>query len=503
MKTLLLFSSFLWVNIVVLQAQNLNKYPVNVAKSAPAFVKFRDRIKTAEFSTPSAYDNYQIRVRNDDNTLIIQYNGSGDKPPDEGLIITEGNRDHFLIVSFLKDYDINKHAQLYYGLEDLKNLKALAAEQTEMANASESEQKALLEKKQKAEAEAHKNAFAAAEKERERQEAQRKTALEAARKVQVKKEQEEKTALAKAEKDRLDLEKEQKRLAKEREDAIKKEAAITAEKERIASAKMDETKKAQQEAEKQRTLEKAQQDRLAKEKKEEEAKAKLAAAQEAKAKLEAQKQAGAEEKKYNIVGLWGRYGKNGIHVFEIPDKQRDWVNADFYLAKDTQLNFEMSQQMMQQADRKFEVQYGGDLKSKANIEIADIQFKGPFTYYKIKINNPGTEDFLTGAVVAQVYDRNKGHKLELKTSYFTYIGMYPLVRPQTAQYAVLVTRTPVIENEDNIVLYVYERREQLGSAFALIRGEALNKEMGKIERTFSRSGKNVEDKDKKKRKKNK
>src|SRR5690606_15806286 len=111
--------------------------------------------------------------------LIIQYNGSSDKPQDEGLSITEGNRSHFFIVSFLNNYDINKHAQLYYGLDDLKNLKALAAEQTQMANASESEQKALLEKKQKEAAAEQRNALAAAEKERQQQQAQRKVALEA------------------------------------------------------------------------------------------------------------------------------------------------------------------------------------------------------------------------------------------------------------------------------------------------------------------------------------
>ncbi len=501
MKKFLLIFIFFVAVVSQLQAQNLNKYPVNVAKSAPAFIKFKDRIKTAEFSTPSAYDNYQIRVRNDDNTLIVQYNGSGDKPPDEGLSITEGNRSHFVIVTFLKDYDINKHAQLYYGLDDLKTLKNLAEEQKVMANANESEQKALVEKKQKAEAEERQKAFAAAEKDREEKEAQRKVALENEKKIQAKKEQEEKAVLAKAEKERIALEKEKAKIEKEKAAAIKKEKAIEVEKERIAKSKIDEAKKAQQEAEKQKALEDAQKERLAKEKREEETQAKLAAAQEEKARLETQKKANEEDKKYNIVGLWSRYGKNGIFVFEIPDKQRDWVNADFYLAKDTQFNYEMSQQMMTQADRKFDVQYGGDVKNKSNIEIADIQFKGPFTYYKIKINNPGAEDFLTGAVVAQVYDKDKAHKLELKTSYFTHIGMYPLVRPQTSQYAVLVTRTPVIENDDNIVLYVYERREKLGSAFAIIKGETLNKEMGKLEQSFSKSGKNTEGKGKKKKKK--
>lgn len=496
----MLLSIFCFGNFLSLHAQNLNKYPVNVAKSAPAFIKFKDRIKTAEFSTPTAYDNYQIRVRNDDNTLIIQYNGSGTKPADEGLTITEGNRNHFFIVSFLKDYDINKHAQLFYGLDDLKNLKNLAAEQSQMANVSESEQKALVEKRQKQEEEERKNAFAVAEKEREKKETERKAELEAAKKVQAKKEDEEKAALVKAEKERVALEKEKQKVERERQDAIKKEKAIEAEKERIAKSKIDEEKKAQQEAEKQKALERAQEERIAKEKRETETNAKLAAAKEEKARLETQKKANEEDKKYNIVGLWSRYGKNGIHVFEIPDKQRDWVNADFYLAKDTQYNFEMTQQMLGQADRTFDVQYGGDLKAKSNIEVVDIQFKGPFTYYKVKINNPTNEDFLTGAVVAQVYDKDKAHKLELKTSYFTYIGMYPLVRPNTSQYAVLVTRTPVIENDDNIVIYVYERREKLGSVFALLKGETLNKEMGKLEQSFSKSGKNTEGKKKKKSK---
>lgn len=549
--------------------QNLNKYPVNVAKSAPAFIKFKERIKTAEFSTPTAYDNYKIRVRNDDNTLIIQYTGTAGVGTDEGLSITEGNRSHFIIVSFLKDYDINKHAQLYYALDDLKALKNIVSEQSKLANASKEEVKEIQEKKQQDEEAERKKILAAAEQERIAKEADKKRKLEAESKAQVLKEQQEKEALAKAEKEKiaieketLALEKENKRLEKEKEAALKKENDIKIEQERIAKQKEAQQKKRDEEmaakAEKERKAleernkrlekekelaatkenelkiaqekaafekaekkrkqqeeadriaqEKAEATRIAKEKKDAEDarkklaaieaekerleklriekekrdaenKARLAAIQAEKERLEVLRKQKEEENKYNEIGLWNRYGKQGINVYAIPEKQINWVNADFYLDTDTLNNYQTSAEVLAKPDKKIKAQYG-PFKNNVSIELKDIYFKGAFTYYKLKINNPTDEDFLTGAVVANVYDSSKQHKLQLKISYFTYISAYPIIKPKTERYVVMVTRTPSIENTDDVVLLINERREERGSAYALIDGETFNNAMGGIE----------------------
>lgn len=560
--------------VVVGYTQNLNKYPVNVAKSAPAFIKFKDRIKTAEFSTPTAYDNYKIRVRNDDNTLIIQYAGTAGVGTDEGISITEGNRSHFIIVSFLKDYDINKHAQLYYALDDLKVLKSLIAEQSKLATTSNEEIKENQEKKQKEDEAERQKLLVMAEKDRLEKEANIKKKLEAESKEQALREQQEKEMLAKAEKEKLNLEKERiaseketKRLEKEREAAIRKEDELKAEQERIAKIKEAQKKKQQEEAlakaekerialeernrrlEKEKELatskenelkiaqekaaflkeekkrkekeeadriaqEKAEALRLAKEKKEAEDarkklaaieaekerleklriekekkdaenKARLAAIQAEKERLELVRKQKEEENKYNEIGLWNRYGKQGINVYSIPEKQINWVNADYYLDKDTLYNYEASQEVLAKADKKIEAKYGA-FSNKVSIELKDIYFKGPFTYYKIKITNPTDEDFLTGAVVAHLYDGDKQHKLELKISYFTYIGHYPLIKPKTEKYVVIVTRTPAVENTDDVVLYIHERREERGSAYAMINGETFNNAMGGVEQKMSK-----------------
>lgn len=497
MKKYLIISFLAWSAPSAVQAQNLNKYPINVAQRAPAFIKFKERIKTAEFSTPTAYDNYQIRVRNDDNTLIIQYSGAGNTPIDEGLSIVEGKRNHFLIVSYLKDYDINKNAQLYYALDDLKNLKTIATEQNQMANASQAERDALAEKKRKAEEEKQEQEMIAAKNEIKQKERSRKKEIEAEKIANTKKEQEEKALLAQKEKEQLALQKEQQKLAKEHQEAVRKEKAIEAEKEKLAKAKMDESQRVYKAAQQQIALEKAQAERQAKEKREEEAKAKLLAAQEEKASLAAQKKSREEERKYGTVGLWERYGKKGISVYEIPEKQMEWVNADFYLSKDTLFNYNMAQQIMAQDDRDIEATQGSQIKNNVTIALKDIQFKGPYTYYKIKIDNPGDEDFLTGAVVAEVYDQNKAHKQELNISYFTYIGMYPLLRPHSSHYVVLATRTPTIDNGDDVVLFLYERREARGYAHILIKGATLNREMGKIEQPINKSEKPKKKKEKK------
>lgn len=482
--------------------QNLNKYQVNVAKAAPAYIKFKDKIKNAEFSTTTAYDNYQIRVRNYDNTLIVQYVGADAKPVDEGLTILEGSRSHFLIVSFFPDYDINKHPQLSFKLDDLKLLKSLVSKQEQQVNLSDAERTAALQKQKAEEAAEQQQALAQAEKERNAQEAERKKALEAERKKETEKEKSDKAALAKAEQERVSAEKEKKKLEQERAAALKKEQALEAEKERIAKQNIDEAKRIRLEQEKQAAIDKLQQERLVKEQKEQAAKEKLAAIQEQKTVLEAAKKKKEQDSKYSTIGLWNRYGKHGINLYEIPEQQKNWINADFFLSQDTLFNYQSSQEILSKADREIAATYGA-FKSGVSIAVKDVQFKGPFTYYKIKIDNNTDEDFLTGAVVVQIYDKDKAHKQELKCSYFTYIGFYPIVKPHEQHYVVLATRTPVIDNEDNVVVYMHERREDKGSAFALMEGTVINKELGKIEKVITKSSPVEKEGKKKKKKKDK
>lgn len=470
MKKILLLLRLLMLNVLSLSAQNIDGLSINVAKIAPAYIKFNDKIKTAEFNANTAYDNYQLRVRNDDNTLIIQYTGTG-ATVDEGLTITEGSRSHFFIISFLNDYDINKHKQLYYTFDDLKKLKqTIAAKQEKSSSNDKEEDKAAQEQIRANEEQERQKEIDKAEKQKQQALVAQQQELEAQKKKNAAEEKKAKEELAKAQ--AADLKK-----TKEQEAAIAKEKALAAEQKKITQQQLDEAAKQKLLDQKQKQLEAAQKER---EKKEQE---QLLAKQQLEA-LQAKQIAVEDEKKYTTLGLWKRYGQYGINLYEIPDDQKNWINGDFFIAADTIYNYEQAQLVLQKPARQIEASYGA-FKEPITLKITDISFSGPFTYYKINIENNSKEDFLSGGIVMDIYDENKAHKQQMKCSYFTYIAFYPIIKPNTNQNVVFVTRTPVVEPSDDAIIYFNERRKAYGGSYIILSGSTLLKEQGKTDKLIS------------------
>lgn len=127
--------------------QSLNGQKIMVGADAPAFVVFNDDIVNAEFNTPEGSKFYALKGRSD-KSMSITYKADGKEIPDNiGLTIQEGKRSHYLIISFNKNYDINKDPSLWYDFANLKELKKIADRQ----KASNKEELAKLEQEQEQE----------------------------------------------------------------------------------------------------------------------------------------------------------------------------------------------------------------------------------------------------------------------------------------------------------------------------------------------------------------
>ena len=79
------------------------------------------------------------------------------------------------------------------------------------------------------------------------------------------------------------------------------------------------------------------------------------------------------------------------------------------------------------------------------------------------------------------YDAAEQAKMMVKGSYLTYIGFFPLVRPQTVQEVIFVTRSPNVVNNESLVLFVDERRKEKGTASIVIPGAVYNRELAKVQ----------------------
>jgi chemotaxis protein histidine kinase CheA len=484
-------------------SQNLNGSRINVAEIAPAYIQFKDKIKAAEFNTKTAYDNYTIRVRNEDNTLTIQYAGNDPaKVIDEGISINEGGRNHFLIVSFLKDYDVNKHKQLFYPFNDIKELKKIAQSQSQNQQ-KQTDDASIAQKEKEAQDKAERErqiSIEQSKKEAERNAVNTLKEKEAQQKQALKEEQEKQKALAAAKKEAEKLNKDQKLAEQKEKEAI---AARAKETERVkkleAQNKLDEIAK-------EKAKEKETQQLLAIEKakkvKEEKEAALLQAAQKAK-DLEEKNKKETADKAYTSIGLWKRYGSKGINVYDIPEEQLALANGDFFLAKDTTYNYEQATAMLQKPVKESLKFTTGNFKSGVTLSLESIEMHGPFSYYRFKIDNPTSEDFLTGAVVLDLYDQDKKPKQRLRCSYFTYIYQYPIIKPNTAQSVVFVTRSIVIDDNDDIIIQLKERRKEKGDGYILIKGKEYNNIYNSTYTELKAPNKTKEEKAEKKSKKEK
>jgi len=435
-------------------AQNLNGQRITVGADAPAFLIFNDEVVNAEFSTPEGTRLYSCKVRNN-KSMSLTYKGDGKQVPDNiGLTVQEGKRNHYFIISFNKDYDINRDPSLWYDYSNLKDLKKIVQKlsttnkddlakieeeekeqakkeeekrqsdvakaqqtreqeaerirkelkemekkdsraqqelETKLTKAKEDEQKRNEEKKKaaddakqkeaerlrieallKQETDQHKkdDETARRKEEEDRRKADLKAAeekkaaeLAAKKKAEEDKKRSEEIARLK-EADRIKAEAEQKRRQEEERKKAdlqaqadaKRKAEEEKKQQEIARKKQEEdTRRAQAEAkrkEEERVLreaaEKAKVEEERRKKEHEEAVARLKA-------LEEEKERQRQEKAYTRGGLWERYGSKGINIFDIPDKQPQYVNSDFYLTADTLRNYQYSMEL---------------LKAPANLAIA-------------------------------------------------------------------------------------------------------------------------------------
>lgn len=321
-----------------------------------------------------------------------------------------------------------------------------ANRQTEIAKAKkEAERIAAEEKKAKAQEEAiaKANAEADLKKKQEQEKKRKEQETEEKRLAAERKKQEEKDKLAAEQaKQEAELEK----LAKEkaaREEAEKKRLADKAEKER---KEIELAQKAAEERE--RKAEVARKDAEAKQKAKEEAEAKLIA-------LRAEQERQKAEKEYTQVGLWNRYGSKGINLYEIPIEQFAYNNADFYIAEDTLINANYSEQVLKQQDR---ININSETKAGITFSLKSISFDGPYAYYKLEVDNQSKEDYLVGANILAWYNSDGSPKVYLKCSYLTHISFFPLVKPAEKKQFVYVTRAANINNDDRLVFSVQERR---------------------------------------------
>ena len=385
---------------------------------------------------------------------------------------------------------------------------AIAAQKQQEADAAAKAQ--VVEKQRKAEEQAQKEqAIALAKAKKEAEEKEKLAKLAAQKEAAAKKTAEEKAAkdareLAKKQKEEekklADLKAKQQAEAKLKEEQLKQAQAkkdaealakAQAEKERKEKEAAEALAKAQQEAEEKHRLEEeklAKQKALSEEKRkkaEEEAAKKEAekiAAKERLTRLEEERKKMEEEKKYSEVGLWQRYGKKGIDLYNFPREHVPTVITDFYIAKDTLRNFLFSDSLLKTTtDDTLNIQAENTVNNGVNITLQHIVFKDIQTFYKLKIENTTNEDFLLGRTYMYWYDANNNAKQIIKSTYITYISFFPIVRPHSTQHIVFATRSPNMLDDESLVLFVDERRKEKGTASIVISGSTYNKELAKVQ----------------------
>lgn len=499
--------------------QNINGERILVGRESITIINFPDKVLNINFSDDGAYD-YYIPKRREDKSISLQFNKERATGINTGLLVNEGGRSHLFRIVFDSTYNINDDSRppLWYDHSNIKELKAFVQKQKEI-QASGNDEASLAKQDQQQEAErkkqieARKAEAALAQKKSGEEAAEKAREAERLRKSEEAKEKKEAALIAKTKKEaeeknrqlELALQKEEAdkkaRLLKEKKEAEeeeKKQAAVQQQlKELKAKNDAEALAKAEKAAEAQKILreqehakklaqEEAQRKRAAEEFARKEAEKK--AAQEKLAQLEAERKKRAEAQAYSEIGLWQRYGKKGIDLYNIPAGQMEMVNADFFIVADTLRNFRI-------ADSLINHEAAGDINIAANkilnggvkITLENIVFKDIYTYYKVKIENETNEDFLLGRTYMYWYDKNEKALMIIKGSYLTYISFYPIVRPHTTRYIVFATRSPNVTEDESLVLFVDERRKEKGGAGIVIPGTHYVSELAKVQSPVSTS----------------
>lgn len=496
-------------------AQNINGEKILVGRESITIINFPEKVLNINFSDDGAYD-YYIPKRREEKSISLQFNKEQVTAPNTSLLVNEGGRSHMFRVVFDSTYNINDDSRppLWYDHSNLKELKTFVQKQKELlAKGEDAESLSKMDKEQetqrKKDAEQRKAEAAKVQQQKETETAKKIKDAEKQRKEEEANQKEQTAALAKAKKDAEEKEK-QLEQARQKDEQVKKAAEETSRKEAATLAQQQEAEekklkelrakkdeealaKAQAEAaEKKRLREEA----LAKKKAEEEEQQRIAAeafakkeaekkaAQEKLAQLEAERKLKEAEKAYSEVGLWQRYGKKGIDVYNYPAGQMAMVNADFFIVADTLRNFRISDSLIRTDARdKLNIPASSVINSGVKMTLETIAFKDVHTYYKVKIENNTDEDFLLGKTYMYWYDEREQAKMIIKCSYLTYINFYPIIRPHTTQYIVFATRSPNVVKNESLVLFIDERRKEKGSASIVIPGKDYIHELAKVQTT--------------------
>lgn len=512
----LLFSSSGWAA----NAQNINGERILVGRESITVINFPDKVLNINFSDDGAYD-YYIPKRREEKSISLQFNKEQATAPNTGLLVNEGGRSHMFRIVFDSTYNINDDSRppLWYDHSNLKELKAFVQKQKEMQSAGNDEasmakQDQEQEAERKKQIEARKAEAALAQKKSGEEAAEKAREAERLRKNEEAKEKDEAALIAKTKKEAEDKEK-QLQLALQKEEADKKARELrdkkdaeelvkkqAAEQQRLKELKAkndaEALAKAEKAAEEQKLL--REQELAKKQAAEEEKRRKAAgeferkeaekkAAQEKLAQLEEDRKKREAEKAYSEMGLWQRYGKKGIDVYNIPAGQMAMVNADFFIVADTLRNYRIADSLIKNtAFDKINIAADKAINGGVKMTLENIAFKDVHTYYKIKVENETNEDFLLGRTYMYWYDKNEKAKMIIKGSYLTYISFYPIIRPHTSQYIVFATRSPNVVEDESLVLFIDERRKEKGSASIVVLGKYYVSELAKVQSAVKASG---------------
>ncbi len=489
-----------------LSAQNINGEKIHVAADALTVLKFDSEVKRYEFGERKGYT---CQVRDADNSLVIKT--TEENPGATNLIVTEGKRTHYFIISFLPKIDIN-NTKLYYDYSDLKALKKLvqSTEGQPMAMAPKTEEKEEItetktkkEKKKEekarqeeeerirkeeelaiARSKAEKQKEAERLKKLEEEEQQKKLAkqaeedrIAAEKKDQeyaanLKREQQQKEKLAKEE-ERLRLEKEkQAQLAFATEEARKKkeaeeqerikriqdekEAALAKQKEEARIAAENKKKLAEEKERKRVEAEREKQLVILKEKqrKEDERLAKIALQEEAKRKKEEEEKArlAAIESKseYTQAELWKKYPN--IVFGDPPEDQH--MAGEYYVPTDTAENYRVSTALINMApwlDRH------SDTINDVSITFQSMIFSGVNCYMRFVVRNQSKKDFLLGHMNLRWHkDSTSYHDL-----FPCYVTGFPVVLPGKEYTMVYVSRAVNAEESDWFTFSMRDRLKKI------------------------------------------
>ncbi|WP_300596663.1 cell envelope integrity protein TolA [Niabella sp.] len=487
-------------------SQNINGEKIIVGRESITIINFPDKVVNINFSDEAAYD-YYIPKRREDRSISIQFNKEKVSGPVTGLLVNEGGRSHMFRVLFDSTYDINDDSRppLWYDHSSLKELKTFVKNQKDPAETTGGDELVKEKERQKKEAAARREEALAAQKKAEEpavtkaparameetaaERKQKEAALEFARKEAKEKEQqlqlaaEKEAAARKAADEQSRKEAAQLALQKEQDEKKQKELKEKQDAAALARAQKEAAEKEQRQQEQwaqKKKLEEEQRKKAADELARKEAARKEA--QERLARLEAENKKKEAEKAYSEAGIWQRYGKKGIDLYNFPRNQVPTVNSDFYVVQDTLRNFRISDSLIHtDIPEKLSIAADKPINKGVMISLENIVFKDVHTYYKLKIENNTDEDFLMGRTYMYWYDGAEQAKMMVKGSYLTYIGFFPLVRPKTTQHVVFVTRSPNVVNNESLVLFVDERRKEKGTASIVIPGADYNRELEKVQ----------------------